>query len=413
MNVLKTIGLVVLALIINSSLKAQESNINFVHDVAWKKVLKMAKKENKPIFVDAYTTWCGPCKMLAKEVFTQKDVADFFNETFINVKMDMEKGEGIELKKTWGITAFPTLLYFNEKGEIIHRIVGAHPADRFLNYSHLAIDENLNMVALQRRYDAGERNGKFLYNYLSSLRLANNPKQEIKVTSDYFDSLSNEELLKAENWLFVRDFLKETWSKQFQYVVENRDQLAKVVDKREVEESLFYTMKKQIEQWSYIYDEEKFDSEKEASLITFLQKSNYDRAYKLLPSALANKYRRTGDKEQYLNTIDYILKFNLEETPSVILRYATDIIRDYEGEVAIAKAITWLEIADAKESRIEYKSSILNAKSEAYNKLGNKSEAEIANLAAQEADKEAEKNGTKIRSVPAVKMIIPKKQDNK
>ena len=63
----------------------------------WQQALEQARKENKLIFMDCYTSWCGPCKMLAKEVFTDPEVAAFFNEKFVNVKVDMEKGEGMEL----------------------------------------------------------------------------------------------------------------------------------------------------------------------------------------------------------------------------------------------------------------------------------------------------------------------------
>jgi uncharacterized protein YyaL (SSP411 family) len=58
-----------------------------------------AKKENKLIFVDAYASWCGPCKLMVKNIFPLKTVGDYYNSHFINAKIDMEKGEGIELAK--------------------------------------------------------------------------------------------------------------------------------------------------------------------------------------------------------------------------------------------------------------------------------------------------------------------------
>ena len=65
-----------------------QSQISFVEGT-WEEVLEKAKEENKIIFVDVYATWCGPCKMMAKEVFTQQEVADFHNATFINAKFDL------------------------------------------------------------------------------------------------------------------------------------------------------------------------------------------------------------------------------------------------------------------------------------------------------------------------------------
>ncbi len=72
---------------------AAESGIQFT-DEAWAAIVKKAKAENKIIFLDAYASWCGPCKLLQKNVFTRSDVGELFNKNFINVKVDMERGEG-------------------------------------------------------------------------------------------------------------------------------------------------------------------------------------------------------------------------------------------------------------------------------------------------------------------------------
>ncbi len=72
--------------------------------------LAKAGQEKKLLFIDCYTTWCGPCKMLSKIVFPNDTAGAFFNKHFINLKMDMEKGEGKTLSKTFRITSYPTLL---------------------------------------------------------------------------------------------------------------------------------------------------------------------------------------------------------------------------------------------------------------------------------------------------------------
>jgi thioredoxin 1 len=90
----------------------------------WAEVLKKAKAEKKVIFLDAYASWCGPCKLLQKNVFTQKTVGDYFNKRFINVKMDMEKGEGPALSEVYPLEAYPTLLFINSNGRVVKKAIG-------------------------------------------------------------------------------------------------------------------------------------------------------------------------------------------------------------------------------------------------------------------------------------------------
>ena len=94
-----------------------------------------AKKEKKNIFFDAYASWCGPCKLLKRDVFPTKTAGDFFNKKFINVAMDMEKGEGAALAPVFQITAYPTLLILNYKGEIIGRTMGYQSAEKLIEFA--------------------------------------------------------------------------------------------------------------------------------------------------------------------------------------------------------------------------------------------------------------------------------------
>jgi thiol:disulfide interchange protein len=88
---------------------AAEKGIQFV-EANWAKALAEAKKQNKPIFLDAYTSWCGPCKMLKRNTFTDPAVGEFFNKNFINVALDMERGDGIAVAEKYQIRAYPTLI---------------------------------------------------------------------------------------------------------------------------------------------------------------------------------------------------------------------------------------------------------------------------------------------------------------
>ena len=135
----------------------------------FKTLLAKAKKENKLLFVDAFTTWCGPCKLMAKNVFTTKQVGDFYNAKFVNAKIDMEKGEGIEIAKKYNIKAFPTYIWVNGDGELIHTGVGYYEPDAFVKVGEEANDPTKQVVVLKKKYDAGSNDLGLLKSYFKAM----------------------------------------------------------------------------------------------------------------------------------------------------------------------------------------------------------------------------------------------------
>lgn len=117
-------NLVVALILVSSFVKAQEEKgIKFEHGLSWLQIKEKAQTENKFIFLDGYTTWCGPCKQMAKEIFPQPSVGDFFNKNFINVavQFDVAKNDNVEvkswykdaetLKETFKVNSYPTYLF--------------------------------------------------------------------------------------------------------------------------------------------------------------------------------------------------------------------------------------------------------------------------------------------------------------
>src|ERR1700741_3886024 len=113
----------------------QGKGIEFVKMPGWKQGLARAKAENKYIFVDCYATWCGPCKQMDDEVYTQSEVGGYFNTHFISVKVQVDKTpaddqdvrkwyrDAASLQSTYGIKALPTFLFFAPDGQPVHRSV--------------------------------------------------------------------------------------------------------------------------------------------------------------------------------------------------------------------------------------------------------------------------------------------------
>lgn len=120
--------------------QSQKEGIKFFKG-SWKEVKKKAAETGKPVFVDAYAEWCGPCKMMDRRVFTRKKVGDFYNKHFINYQYDMEKGNGPKFRRKFRVSAYPTLIYFNSDGEVVKRKRGAMGPGSLLKLGKKAVQK--------------------------------------------------------------------------------------------------------------------------------------------------------------------------------------------------------------------------------------------------------------------------------
>ncbi|PXY03207.1 hypothetical protein DF185_03750 [Marinifilum breve] len=404
---LMTVALMVLFQ--SGNVEAQNREVEFEH-TSWKKVLKKAKKQDKLIFVDCYTSWCGPCKMMAKDVFTQDHVADFFNSNFVNFKIDMEKGEGPELKPGWKITAYPTFLVVNVKGEVIHRIVGAYGADEFIEYVKEAQTEDRNFKALLKAYETGKRDGEFMFSYLRALRLANLGKEEARKAKKYIASLAKDDLLKKENWNIIKYFMKEPLTDEFRFVLANRNRFAELHGQKEIDDKIYNTYSKKIESFQYFYPGKgrEYDKAGFDRMIQDLQTSDFPKATELIAIALQNEYQRLNDWSRYATVVDGALDFALLKNYENQFRYfdsaASMIAKVTTDKDLLTRALRWATYAADKEGRVEHKSGYLATKAKLLELVGNAEAAKSAQMESDKADKAAEKAGTKIISIPAFKM---------
>jgi len=106
----------------------------------WEEALKAAETEKKLIFLDAYASWCGPCKLMARNTFTNEKVGDFFNANFINVKMDMEKTEdGKRLSRKYRLSAYPTLYFVNNEEKVVYESRGYQKPNQLIGVGERAL----------------------------------------------------------------------------------------------------------------------------------------------------------------------------------------------------------------------------------------------------------------------------------
>lgn len=127
--------------IIKENPPVKNKPIMFIEN-AFSTALKKAKAERKYIFVDAYTTWCGPCKQLKNTTFKDSQAADLFNKNFVNVAIDMEKEEGTDLALKWDVQEYPTLLVLDFNGKVVLRSIGYLNAKQLTDFGKRALQKN-------------------------------------------------------------------------------------------------------------------------------------------------------------------------------------------------------------------------------------------------------------------------------
>ncbi|MEO1515116.1 MAG: thioredoxin family protein [Bacteroidota bacterium] len=230
-----------LALVIN--IEAQDAGIQF-SQTDWEQTLQMAKEQDKLIFVDAYTTWCGPCKRMAANVFPQEAVGALYNDHFINLKIDMEKGEGILFARAYGVQSYPTFLYINSRGQLMHKGLGSRDADEFIALGEAATDPDQQMASLTSRYNANERSPDFLRKYALTLGKVREPNAD-KVAQEYLASQSNWETPETMEFI-LESRPRSTKSELYQFLAKHRKQYHEMGKKGEVDYLLSSAIKKDV-----------------------------------------------------------------------------------------------------------------------------------------------------------------------
>lgn len=217
---------------------AQDTGIRFEH-TDWEKVREKAANEKKLIFADFFTEWCGPCLAMAEDVFSLREVGDFYNTHFVNVKVDAEKGEGKTLREKYKVVSYPTFLFIDpQTGEVVHRSSSRQEAETFLFTGKSAVTPELRSFYLEKEYTLGNRDRQLLKNYLNYLASVYQHEKVTKLAGEYV-ALPDFSLQNPTDWeVFVRH-IRGTENPQFREVTAQREKYIGLYGQDEVDRKLY------------------------------------------------------------------------------------------------------------------------------------------------------------------------------
>ena len=226
---LKKVLFSMLLLLATSGIPAlcQNRSINFI-DKPWDEILKMSKDSNKLIFMDAFATWCGPCKWMAANIFTNDTVADYYNRHFICVQVDMEKGEGLTLRKKYSVAAYPTLLFINSEGVALHRRTGAtQKIQDYITLADNAMNPKEQLQTYLNAYNKQALPPEQMPVFLERLKDAYIPAGP--VFAQYFAGLNDQQKVSRKTWEMIKKYDDDIFSPVTLYVIQHEKEYDKLV----------------------------------------------------------------------------------------------------------------------------------------------------------------------------------------
>lgn len=219
-------------------------------DISWEEALKQANAQKKPVFVYAISTWCEPCQSMNDYTFSDLEVANYYNDKFINIQLDMEAYPGAELAEEYDVIIYPYMLFVDEKAHVIHRGCGAMDAQEFLTLGREAFSD-LNYESREATFKAGDRSLTFISDYLELMDNVCLDAQAFaqKLLSDMEEDKLHEQL----PFLLIEGYQWDIFSREFQYLLNNKSVFEDAIGMDRVNDKIFNTF---LSQYEEIYESE-------------------------------------------------------------------------------------------------------------------------------------------------------------
>lgn len=333
----------------------------------FKSILAKAKKENKLVFIDAYAVWCGPCKLMVKNIFPLKPVGDYYNANFVNAKIDMEKGEGIDLAKKYNVKVFPTYLFINGDGEEVHRTIGYVEEKDFIQFAMDAGDPNKRLTALKQKFEKGEKDSEFLLN-LAELTVYNDTEFSNRVLERYFAAKPE---INQNNLQLLFQAMKSTEGAPYKIFTERKADIMKIIPEKNLENieknvkvntvmsKAYNTTTKKLDEAYFLAETQKFMTKEDAEKLLKRVKSS---------RALKDKDFATYEKINLELYKDYTAASS-DELNSI----AWNFFENVTTKSSLETAVKWAQESVNKNENYANTDTLANL----YNKIGDKKNAKI------------------------------------
>ncbi len=333
--------------------------INFFQG-SWEEASLLAIKLNKPLFVEAYNEDCRLCKRIEKHTFSQEEVGSFYNNNFINLKINIDKEDGVYFRSKYNVQTLPDLIFLDPTGYPIYRDLGDKDKGQLLTLAYKVVKTNIggnqrNPIAVSKtmletmkeQYNRGFQNINFLYDYAYELKKHNEPYAEI--VNVFIAQLKKDKLEDPKNLMFIYDFSNDLQTGAMMVLLKSRNifeakygygHIVNRIKSTALNNAIIAGKKRNVK----LFKETK----------QMIQKANLvdqERMVFLVESAF---YENMDNWQEYIAVVKkYIWKHGVRH-PGFLLEKADDILEYSDNEEDLHLAKKWMETALVQKRTYEH-----------------------------------------------------------
>lgn len=229
----------------------QAQGIQFEESLSWEQVKAKAKAENKYIFADCFTTWCGPCKKMEKVVYPNDTVGNAFNSQFISIKVQMDSSQkdndhikswyaaAGSIMQQYKVNAFPTYLFFSPDGKLVHKDLGYKPVPAFAALAGDAVNPDKQYYTLLEKSKEGKLDAAATMRLVHTANSFNEANMASSVAAAYIKGLDTKALFEKENLQMIKTATTSTKDAGFSVLYKNREKVNNILGQDEAEATIF------------------------------------------------------------------------------------------------------------------------------------------------------------------------------
>ena len=313
---------------------------------------KKASDQQLMLFVDVYATWCGPCKIMDREVYTDAVVAEYMNANFVNVRMDGETDYGRKYAMEQNLEGYPSMFIFSSDGDPVSRLIGFMAAVELVPSLKGTVDNYKVVKVYKTKYERGTLELDDFARYVSVVREMGNEEESEKLAAEYMERIMDPKLSDSD--IFVVAFymdLEDTWWPEFS---SDQERLRKVLGDdymlamekiynntlvKAVDEDNIQLISKMANELSPLIDEKETNSWDLRSM-PFLQYYYYTNQVDVLISYVDDRFAadRKGDHRWLYGAASQI----------------TDMDQQYRTPELLKKGVEWFQVCIDLEEHFDY-----------------------------------------------------------